>query len=551
MKRTVNLLFLFYILFSGGCLEIEQEFFLNPDSSGKFICRLNVSVPTNIDSAAQKYGISAEKLMVGKIEAELNRCKGIELWRDGTYQFSEDKKVFHYNRVAYFRNLNDCFLSIPELSINPQYAFYKNADGQVEIAFGTIAVDSPIKPLELSAKQKAQAMIEARIVYAKSRLGMPGYFGAIKLRNVFHLPANIREYSNFEKTSNNSARLSIDGKKVLAAMDSAVNDDSWLSERVKYSTNVFAVGWDYAMNKEIFGSKAAARLLLYPSSMPLFDYETEILPVSETPELVEQDADSIDEATDYYRLPRGIANYKTPVNVQLRRAVRFAVDGDFEAAIQRYMNILANGKASDKYLARTYYQLGMCLFDNGFSQQAIEQLNYVIDKFSLQTATALKASEQVHFIYSGKAVAKNAAEAEENPAPLIVSAEPKQFSEGVSADTQKIVLRFDRPIGKYHWYYSSFKGCVFPESVGEPFFDETMQIWTLPVKLQAGRTYAISINNPEAMGLGEQRGFVSAEGVAVAPFVLVFTTADKKGNPTFIKDEIFDRVDSFLKNSSH
>ncbi len=557
MKITAALLILLAMATVSGGLSIEQEFFVNPDSAGKVLCKITVTTPPGINDTANKYGFTPEKLLAEKIQEQLSKYKGIELWKNITYYFSEDKKLFYYNCTGYFRKLNECYFNVPQLGIKPRYGFYKNINGEIEIVLETTTLNGMPGQAELSEERKTQEMIEARIQYAKNRLEMPEYLKTIKIQNTFHLPANIRDYSNFRKTSANTAEIATDGKKILNAMNAAINNDSWLGERVKYSTNVFDAGWDYKMNKEIFGTKAAASLLLYPGSEKLFDYETEISATSEdkhTQDELNNEADSNYETNDYYKLPVGVADYRSPVNLQLQKAVKATMQNDFKIAVQLYMNIVANENIDDKYLARTYYQLGMCLFNNGFTQQAIEMLNYVIDNFALETATAIKASEKVQLIYSGKAIAENIDSAQENKSPTITATVPKQFREGVSKGTKKIVLKFNTAMAKYRWYYSSVKGCELPKATQNAFFDETMKIWTLPVSLEPAKTYAIAINYPGAIykkNRQKQRGFVSKDGVAAETFVLVFTTEDKEGNAVFIKDDVFDRVGAILKNASH
>lgn len=545
MNRTALLLFLFSVVltFVPGCLDLSQEYFINPDGSGKVICRVEIPVPEDIFVSAGNYGISPAELMAGKIEDERKNYQGIDVWRDESYDFSQDKKTFYYQATGYFRNLNDCYLPVSDLDMNIRYTFGYTYQGEIEIVLQTSEDESlfnkPLPKINLINQQRIEAMIKSRIRYTKKRLAMPGYISGSKLTQVFNLPSRIKEYSNFKPKSGTQAILVFHGSKILKASDSLMANDNWLGASVKYSPDAFITGWDSWMNQRVFGTLGPVRLLLSAETTELFDYAFDSAVTLPVPPPSTSVVRTVFDANRYYQIPHGKADNSKSPNAQIREAMALDIDGDYAAAIQRYADIIANLQIQEKYLARAHYQLGMCLFDNGYTPQALAQFEYVIDNFSLERVTAIKAANQRAAILAGTAVPRYIVEAMKIiPRPKVIATYPEMYAESVPADTNMISVTFDMPMVSTRWSYSSFTGTVFPEfGQGPVGFDGSKMTWSMPVKLQGGKVYGVTLNAPlasTAKEISRAIGFKAVNGMAAEQFVLVFTTMHDSGTPIFM-----------------
>ena len=107
----------------------------------------------------------------------------------------------------------------------------------------------------------------------------------------------------------------------------------------------------------------------------------------------------------------------------------------------------------------------------------------------------------------------------------------------------KIVIKFSEPMDDSCWFYSSFAPGILPQITAEPSFDLPRQEWTLPVRLEPGKIYAIAFNCGDAVKDKEnfKAGFRSFSGKMSRPFILVFATADGNNMPTEIGETLISK----------
>ena len=80
-------------------------------------------------------------------------------------------------------------------------------------------------------------------------------------------------------------------------------------------------------------------------------------------------------------------------------------------------------------------------------------------------------------------------------------------------------FRFDRPMRPGSWSITG-GGEDFPEIAGKLAFDREGTLLIVPVKLRPGHTYRFGLNS------ATHKGFVSAEGVPLAPVRVSFRTVE-------------------------
>ena len=110
------------------------------------------------------------------------------------------------------------------------------------------------------------------------------------------------------------------------------------------------------------------------------------------------------------------------------------------------------------------------------------------------------------------------------PVPLtelrVIATVPELGATDVNPALEEIVVTFSQPIapGSYSFVAHPDLGET-PDAADDPYFPDP-QTCALPVKLEAGKTYAIGINGPEHRNFRSLNdGTLSAE-----PYVLIFST---------------------------
>lgn len=107
-------------------------------------------------------------------------------------------------------------------------------------------------------------------------------------------------------------------------------------------------------------------------------------------------------------------------------------------------------------------------------------------------------------------------------APVIVLRTfPENDAKAVDPKTGAIRVRFSRPVSSKDYAFVESDLGETPVHTGEPRFEDGNTLCILPIKLQPGTTYALSINSDKI------KGFRSSENpnVAVTPYLLRFTTS--------------------------
>jgi len=127
-------------------------------------------------------------------------------------------------------------------------------------------------------------------------------------------------------------------------------------------------------------------------------------------------------------------------------------------------------------------------------------------------------------------------------APQVISTTPIAFSKDVSPDLKQITVTFDQPMMNLSWSWVG-GGETYPETTGRPRYDSKKLTCTLPVKLEAGKFYWVGINSPQFTN------FQTEKGVPAVPYVILFATKDKDGNPTDIPENFIEDAEEINTQS--
>jgi hypothetical protein len=102
--------------------------------------------------------------------------------------------------------------------------------------------------------------------------------------------------------------------------------------------------------------------------------------------------------------------------------------------------------------------------------------------------------------------------------PVVVETVPTAGTSNVDSTLPEIKVTFSKEMRDGIWSWSTLSKDSFPELAGKPKYLADKRTCVLPVKLDAGKTYAIWVNSDKF------RNFKDTDGRSALPYLLVFKT---------------------------
>jgi hypothetical protein len=272
-------LFCALALSAAGCFETRQIVTLNPDGSGKVVMdTLMASQAMMMMAATSKESApDPNEIARGMACGMVTRSTGIDAWSDVKYEVIKDGRV-HITGTAYFPDYAKIRIEGPSIM---QATWTKADNGMVlEVqmnAKGAGAAKADPPPKALTDKEVEDLLKQKRQEWQVSRPMMGKIFDTLKMDTTFLLPGKVAEASIFEK-ADGGVRLTIEGKKVMAAMDKVIGDDKLMTEAIRTGKDPVkdGPGASDAMGEMIFGGKGPIRAKVGGDLKPLFDYQAEV-----------------------------------------------------------------------------------------------------------------------------------------------------------------------------------------------------------------------------------------------------------------------------------
>jgi len=102
--------------------------------------------------------------------------------------------------------------------------------------------------------------------------------------------------------------------------------------------------------------------------------------------------------------------------------------------------------------------------------------------------------------------------------PVVVKSAPEAGASEVDPKLTEIKVTFSKDMQDNSWSWVMLSNESFPKTDGKPKYVADKRTNVLPVKLEAGKTYAIWVNS-------EKHGnFKDTDGRSAVPYLLVFKT---------------------------
>ena len=102
--------------------------------------------------------------------------------------------------------------------------------------------------------------------------------------------------------------------------------------------------------------------------------------------------------------------------------------------------------------------------------------------------------------------------------PVVIKTIPQAGAEDVDPKLTEIKVTFSKDMTDDSWSWSQDSEATFPKTTGNPHYEKDKRTCVLPVKLEAGKTYAIWINTAKF------ENFTDTDGRSAVPYLLVFQT---------------------------
>ncbi len=398
MMRLISALFALGLIVICGCIEEKNEFYINPDGSGKVVRELTLS---QMDMGMNMPG---QPPMNTQIQAEqtaramIEQARGVEAWSDVSYGLTEDGKM-HFKGTAFFPDINHLVLGGMEAEHQSGFMLTHNSDGTIMLQQkqqqSAQEPGQPMMPMmpqspDVDPNQMDAMVQQTKMQYQQSRVMMQGFFAGFKVEQIFHLPGAIRESNNVATVDEATAKIEITGEQILKVMDEVMSDDALLKTQLAEGKDPTRQLDPNTMNEKMFGQAGPVRIVS-DANAPLFDYQKESAAAKkEYQKLLKKfEAAPADMATDERPFIQpapmqaepdelAVADYNRPVRLQLRDAFEKRREDDIDGAIEVYRAVIANTSATENELARAHLNLGKCYFDQDDTAKATEVFEKLI-----------------------------------------------------------------------------------------------------------------------------------------------------------------------------
>lgn len=275
MFRKLSI-FLVLPILVGGCIKQRAAYTLNPDGSGKIFCDVIFS-PLKLQLQSQESDAAAS--VQREVKKILYESEGIDAWADVSYKLNDAGDI-QFVGTAYFPDIEQVKIKAGGFNENSMLSFSKGATGAVSLELkprskDDDAADPNDKPM--TQEQVEKEVKAARLDYKGGRAMLVAMFGELDIDRVFHLPGEVATHSNFEKVSENSVRLHLQGTDIIGTLDKMMADEEWLTEQIRAGKRPMQDGPDdKKFNELMFGQAAGIKAVTVKDVQQQFDYEAEV-----------------------------------------------------------------------------------------------------------------------------------------------------------------------------------------------------------------------------------------------------------------------------------
>jgi hypothetical protein len=271
-----------------GCgIQSRTNYIVNPDLSAKCVFEekigLDMAVITSYYSGSSSKGTGSSFFsgagtgdtnmpsthdIVLAFASKILSNKGVETWKDVSFGMI-GKDTVYFKGTAYFKNITEAGLSTVDSDIH----IYKNDKGQMVLEMKNSKSDTNISSNSYKNTIKSAADFYTIHYY------MAELFKDFDLTVTYQLPGKIISISNFSKVNNNTAELSINGRKMITQLDTLMTNTDMMSKL--YSSgptglNSLSPTSQLQANGILFGENKPVQIIYQADGKVQFDYDKEV-----------------------------------------------------------------------------------------------------------------------------------------------------------------------------------------------------------------------------------------------------------------------------------
>lgn len=274
MKRVAILFALTTLLALAGCFEETNTYYVNPDGSGKVIHEV-ITVADDLNLSGGAASPDPQSLLKKTARKILYQSKGIDTWSDIKTSVT-DKGKLHFKGTAYFPDIrNVSFADKDNVETSTHLEISLTPDGLLTVAMREDTDDEETsEAVDYTPEQLQQQLQQQRIKYSQMKPIMIQLLDSLRKQDTFHYAGTLVESVNFQ-AAENSVSITLEGRKLLAYMDTLMADDARMLELIKQGKNMEEGFSDPDMYAFFWGKPElpAAEIKL---TQPVFDYAQEV-----------------------------------------------------------------------------------------------------------------------------------------------------------------------------------------------------------------------------------------------------------------------------------
>jgi hypothetical protein len=272
MRQPIAALSAVLALALAGCLDLEEDYSINPDGSGKVKIKFAMA-PMRFTTLKKP----PEELLKSDVRETLEKCEGIDAWADVSAVQRDDGKV-EFKGIAYFKDFSKVKLSVMGMTSSmSKLTIAREGDAMVALLTPGKGNEPPPTPVKLSEEQILAKMKEERAKYLQAKPMVEAFLKDAKVVTRIQLPGALGEVRNFKKSGDRAVEIRMEGAKLLALVDGLVKDDAFLRKSIESGHEIDKSGppLDDGMIEKLFGEKGAIKAATQGPLAPAFDYEAE------------------------------------------------------------------------------------------------------------------------------------------------------------------------------------------------------------------------------------------------------------------------------------
>jgi hypothetical protein len=250
-----------------GCIETKQDYTLNPDGSGKVVVEV-----IKDDTMAMMMGAPQEQ-QDPEMEARrfvkqvMDGTQGVDAWENVSHDKTPDGRT-RFRGTAYFADLAKLKLQAAGAS---NIEWVKEGDGMV-LRVREDEAKPEAAPAEPAPELTDEQLKMERLKYQQMRVMMDATIGRMKIDVSYMLPGTLAEVSVFKKDPSGAVRMTVEGGRILAAMDEMMQDDANVRKMAGSGGRNMGMKMDENMKEKVLGGKGPITARVKGDLKPLFDY---------------------------------------------------------------------------------------------------------------------------------------------------------------------------------------------------------------------------------------------------------------------------------------